>query len=288
MRACSACGAAELLSFRSIRLSLLEAFAAQSAVAIHNAELFHELELRSAALELQSKHKTSFLANMSHELRTPLNAIIGFSEVLLDHGVAEIAEDKRSIYLEYIQRSGRNLLGLINDILDLSKVEAGHMQLQLGQVRLGELVDGCVALIAGGAEKKHIRVETRCEPPEVKVEADPARLQQIVCNLLSNAVKFTEEGGLVRVIAQPGGHGEVVVTVSDTGVGVRVEDQGLIFEPFRQAEHGTHRKEQGTGLGLALARQLVELHGGKLWVESAQDQGSSFSFTLHASGPAPD
>jgi signal transduction histidine kinase len=274
--------------FSTDAIALLEAFAAQSAVAIHNAELFHELELRSAALELESRHKTTFLATMSHELRTPLNAIIGFSEVLLDHDVTEIPEDQRSAYLEYIRGSGRNLLGLINDILDVSKVEAGHMQVQLQQVQLDELVEGCVALIAGGAEKKHIRVETRCEPPDVTVEADPARLQQIICNLLSNAVKFTEVGGLVRVVAQPGARDEMVVTVSDTGIGVRLEDQALIFEPFRQAEHGTHRREQGTGLGLALARQLVELHGGKIWVESAPGQGSSFSFTLQAVGPEAD
>ncbi|MDE3076913.1 MAG: response regulator, partial [Chloroflexota bacterium] len=240
-----------------------------------------ELKEQSRRAEEASRMKSEFLANMSHELRTPLNAIIGFSEVLLDPELNNVPEDQHTQFLENIHRSGRHLLGLINDILDLSKVEAGRMELHPEMARLSELIRGCVAIVQPLAIKKQVDLRATCQPDNAGVLVDVARFKQILYNLLSNAVKFTPEGGQVDVAAQVIGS-EARVAVRDTGIGIKPEDQDLIFEEFRQVAQGPARQQEGTGLGLALVRRLVELHGGRIWVESAPGAGSCFTFTLPA------
>jgi CheY-like chemotaxis protein/GGDEF domain-containing protein/two-component sensor histidine kinase len=216
---------------------------------------------------------------MSHELRTPLNAIIGFSEVLLDPDLSDMPDDQRAEFLDNIHRSGKHLLGLINDILDLSKVEAGRMELHPEPLAVSTLVQGCLDIVKPLAAKKHIDLKAACEPAELLVEADAARVKQVLYNLLSNAVKFTPEGGRVSVDATIQGE-EVHVAVQDTGVGIAADDQELVFEEFRQVDGAATREQEGTGLGLALVRRLVELHGGRIWLRSTIGEGSTFTFAL--------
>src|SRR6266851_237948 len=234
------------------------------------------LEQRIVELELASKHKNDLLNSISHELRIPLNSIIGFSEIMLDH---DIPADQRKMYLGQIQRGGQHLLGLVNDILDLAKVEAGHMELSLERVPLHEVMVGCVEVIRGLSDPKLLTLVTHCEPADALVTADPVRLKQILYNLLSNAVKFTPTGGQISVSARVDST-EAVIAVRDNGMGVRTEDKGLIFEPFRQAKADTSTKPEGTGLGLPLVRELVGLHGGRVWLDSAPGAGSCLTFTL--------
>jgi len=230
-------------------------------------------------LEAASRHKSEFLANMSHELRTPLNAIIGFSEVLDDRLFGEL-NDKQAEYIRVILTSGRHLLSLINDILDLSKVEAGRMELDLGTFNLRMALENALTLIRERAVRHGLALELTVDETLGDVVADERKLKQVLLNLLSNAVKFTPEGGRIDVRALPA-DGTIEVSVTDTGVGVAPEDQDAIFEEFRQVGHAS-RKREGTGLGLALARKFVELHGGRLWVKSEVGRGSSFTFTLPA------
>jgi signal transduction histidine kinase len=258
-------------------IELLRTFATQSALAIQNARLFHEIEDKSRQLEVASQHKSEFLANMSHELRTPLNAIIGFSEVLGERLFGELNE-KQEEYLKDIHASGQHLLSLINDILDLSKIEAGRMELELTDAYLAATLDNALTLVREGASRRgvalHLAVDERLE----HIRADERKLRQVVLNLLSNAIKFTPEGGRIEVRAVPGA-GVVEVSVTDTGVGIAPEDQEAIFEEFRQV--GTaDKKVEGTGLGLALSRRFIELHGGRIWVESQVGVGSTFTFTI--------
>jgi signal transduction histidine kinase len=238
-----------------------------------------QLMQRATDLELAGKRKSEFLASMTHELRTPLNAIIGFSEIMLDHDGTEISEELRMTFLDHIQRSGHDLLGLVNQILDLAKVEAGHMELSLERIQLQALLVGCVDFIRGVSDPKQLTIVTQCEPADGIVTADPTRLKQILYNLLSNAVKFTPAGGQISVRAEVQST-EAVIAVRDNGIGIRAEDRVLIFEPFRQLQARPDGRHEGTGLGLPLARQLVELHGGRIWVEGAPGVGSCFSFTL--------
>jgi signal transduction histidine kinase len=227
-------------------------------------------------LENASRHKSEFLANMSHELRTPLNAVIGFSEVLQDRLFGELNE-KQAEYVADIYTSGRHLLTLINDILDLSKIEAGRMELQVNSVALGEVLESSVALMRERATRQGIRLGLEVNPTIGVIEADERKLKQVLFNLLSNALKFTSSGGHVEVSARGEG-GEVVVSVHDDGLGIAAADQARIFEEFQQA--ATSQMQEGTGLGLALSRRFVELHGGRLWVESEPGKGSTFTFTL--------
>ena len=234
-------------------------------------------------LEKASRLKSEFLANMSHELRTPLNAIIGFSEVLLDSELYDMPQGQRTQFLENIRRSGHHLLGLINDILDLSKVEAGRMELRRETIQLHELILGCVAIVQPLAYKKRITLDANSRAGDLTIPADPARVKQILYNLLSNAVKFTPEGGRVTVTAEIA-ESEARVAVQDTGIGITLADQAIIFDEFQQIDQGPARQQEGTGLGLALVRRLVELHGGRVWVESAPGEGSRFTFTLPVVG----
>jgi signal transduction histidine kinase/CheY-like chemotaxis protein len=263
---------------------LMETFATQSALAIHNARLFRELERKKGELEVASRHKSEFLASMSHELRTPLNAVIGFSEVLLDRLFGDL-NPKQEEYLEDIRASGRHLLELLNDILDLSKVEAGKMELDLVDVSLRQLLEDGVALVRERAIRKGLSLDVTVDGDVDAVTADPLRLKQVLVNLVTNAVKFTPDGGRIDVRAQRA-EGEVRVAVRDTGVGIAETDQQRIFDAFQQGPRSASEAAEGTGLGLTLSRRIVELHGGRLWVASRPGHGSTFTFALPLGGPA--
>src|SRR5215831_8012004 len=263
---------------------LLETFASQSALALINAKLYRQLERQSAALEVASQHKSEFLASMSHELRTPLNAIIGFSEVLLERMFGQLNE-RQDDYLRDIWSSGKHLLELLNDILDLSKIEAGQMVLNRSEFDVGESLEYCLSLVRERAIKQRVQLGLEVEPEVGLVNADRLRVRQVVLNLLSNAVKFTPDGGRVQVRAFVRDQ-DLVVTVADTGPGVAAEDRQRIFDSFQQ---GTRHNEQveGTGLGLTLSKQIVELHGGRIWIDSEPGNGSTFGFALPAGSGDP-
>jgi signal transduction histidine kinase len=259
-------------------VDLLLTFANQSALAIENARLFREIEDKSRELEVANRHKSEFLANMSHELRTPLNAIIGFSEVLMEKMFGEV-NDKQDEYLRDIYSSGRHLLSLINDILDLSKIEAGRMELEVTKFDLPQAIQNSLMLVRGRADAHAIRLDLALDSRLGDFAGDERKFKQIMVNLLSNAVKFTPEGGRVSVRAEVV-DGSVEVAVSDTGIGIAPEDQQVVFEEFRQVGADYARKREGTGLGLALTRRFVELHGGTIQLKSALGEGSTFTFTL--------
>ncbi len=291
--------------FMEREIDLVTAFAGHSAIALEHARLFHQLREKAAQLEVVSRHKSQFLASMSHELRTPLNAIIGFSEILLDPDMDPLPEAERQEFLTSILTSGKHLLRLINDILDLSKVEAGKMDLHPAPVSLSETTEGVLATLKSLAAKKQLRMECRLAPNLPPVWADPARLKQILYNLVSNAIKFTPAGGRVSVTARTATDWQVQseeahkaraeapldskpraslrfveVGVMDTGIGIPAEDQDRIFGEFEQVPHSGRQRQEGTGLGLALVKKLVEKHGGVVGVASTPDKGSTFTFTI--------
>jgi two-component system, NtrC family, sensor kinase len=256
-------------------VEILKTFATQSALAIQNARLFHEIERKSRQLEVASQHKSEFLANMSHELRTPLNAIIGFSEVLAERMFGDLNE-KQEEYLKDIHASGQHLLSLINDILDLSKVEAGRME--LADFHLPQAIDNALVLVRERTRRRGITLEQSIDPRHGAIHGDERKIKQVLLNLLSNAIEFTPEGGRVGVRAAPVDQ-HVEVAISDTGVGIAPEDHEAVFEEFRQVGAAEKRAE-GTGLGLALTRKFIELHGGGISVKSQVGAGSTFTFTL--------
>ena len=258
-------------------VELLKTFATQSALAIQNARLFREIEAKGRELETASRHKSEFLANMSHELRTPLNAILGFSELLSERLFGDINE-KQAEYLRDIQESGRHLLSLINDILDLAKIEAGRMELEPSDFSLPDAIANTMTLVRERAQRREIALVASIDPRLTQFRADERKLKQILLNLLTNAIKFTPDGGRVEVSATPK-DGGVEIAVIDTGVGIAPEDQEAVFEEFRQVGAAS-RKIEGTGLGLAITRKFVELHGGRIRVESTPGKGSRFTFTL--------
>jgi two-component system, NtrC family, sensor kinase len=258
-------------------IDVLRTFATQSALAIQNARLFREIADKSRQVEAASQHKSEFLANMSHELRTPLNAIIGFSEVLSERMFGDLNE-KQEEYLKDIYASGTHLLSLINDILDLSKIEAGRMELELTEFHLPTALDNALTLVRERAARRSITLDISIDERLGEVRADERKIRQVVLNLLSNAIKFTPEGGRIEVAAVPR-DGSVEVSVSDTGVGIAPEDQEAVFDEFRQV--GTaEKKAEGTGLGLTLCRKFIELHGGLIRVKSELGVGSTFTFTI--------
>jgi signal transduction histidine kinase len=259
-------------------VALLKTFADQAAIAIQNARLFREIQEKSAQLEVANKHKSEFLANMSHELRTPLNAIIGFSEVLADRMFGEINE-KQAEYLNDIHESGRHLLSLINDILDLSKIEAGRMELEVSTFSLPAALSNAITLVRERAQRHAIALGLEIDQTLEEFSADERKFKQIMLNLLSNAVKFTPDGGRVDVSAKRL-NGKLEVMVRDTGIGIAPEDQAVVFEEFKQVGGDNVRKAEGTGLGLALTKRFVELHGGAIRLESTPGQGSTFTVSL--------
>ncbi len=259
-------------------VNLLQTFATQSVLAIQNARLFREIEDKSRQIEAANRHKSEFLANMSHELRTPLNAIIGFSEVLVERMFGELNE-KQAEYQEDILSSGRHLLSLINEILDLSKVEAGRMELELTRFDLPSAVENARTFVRERATRHGVTLDLAVDERLGEFVGDERKIKQILLNLLSNAVKFTPEGGRIEIKARMA-DGSVEIAVSDTGIGIAPEDQATIFEEFRQVGADYSQKREGTGLGLTLAKKFVEMHGGKIWVQSDLGQGATFTFTL--------
>jgi len=237
-----------------------------------------ELVATQRQLEAANRHKSDFLAHMSHELRTPLNSIIGFSEVLREKMFGEVNE-KQADYLKDIHDSGRHLLSLINDILDLAKIEAGRMDLEVSTFDLPSAIGNAVTLVRERAQRQGVKLGTDIDSRLGAFDADERKLKQILINLLSNAVKFTPEGGRVDVSARLD-TGKVEIAVRDTGAGISAGDQALLFQEFSQVGSDFTRKGEGTGLGLALSKRFVELHGGSIWVESTPGKGSTFAFTL--------
>ena len=264
--------------FSDKEITLLKTFADQAVIAIRNARLIQEIQAKSRQLETANQHKSEFLANMSHELRTPLNAIIGFSEVLIERMFGEL-NDKQADYLADLHSSGKHLLSLINDILDLSKIEAGHMQLDLEDFDVPAALGHAMNLVRERAQRHAITLDLVVDEPLGDIRADARKFKQILLNLLSNAVKFTPDGGRVTVQAQVQA-GALAVAVSDTGIGIAEADQAVVFDEFRQVGRHYTNKHEGTGLGLALTKRFVELHGGKLTLQSELGVGSTFTFTL--------
>ena len=259
-------------------VNLLQTFATQSVLAIQNARLYREIEEKSQQIEAANRHKSEFLANMSHELRTPLNAIIGFSEVLQERLFGELNE-KQAEYTSDILTSGQHLLSLINEILDLSKVEAGRMELELSSFDLPLAIDNARTFVRERAVKHGITLDVDVDDRLGEYVGDERKIKQILLNLLSNAVKFTPEGGRISISASKTDNG-AEISVSDTGIGIPPAEQPTIFEEFRQVGGDYAHKKEGTGLGLTLAKKFVELHGGKIWVESEVGKGATFTFTL--------
>ncbi|MDI6784995.1 MAG: ATP-binding protein, partial [bacterium] len=237
-----------------------------------------ELEFANLRLRKADRLKSEFLANMSHELRTPLNSILGFSELLKEPAFGPLTE-KQFEYLNNIASSGRHLLELINDILDLAKVDAGKIELHLEPLPIVQLLDEVQSIVRSIAKEKNIRVLRELPPDLTTIPVDHSRFKQIMYNLLSNALKFTPENGTVTITANPE-KDAVRISVQDTGIGIAEEDQARIFNEFEQVDGSRARKYEGTGLGLALTKRLVELHGGNIWVESEIGKGTKFTFTI--------
>ncbi len=263
--------------FPKATIDLLETFADQSVVAIQNANLFHEIEEKGKQLAVASQHKSQFLANMSHELRTPLNAILGYTELILD-GIYGEAPQKAQDVLKRVESNGRHLLGLINDVLDLSKIEAGQLTLTLTDYSMKDVLYNVFSAVEPLANDKKLGFKVEAQPDMPQGHGDERRLTQVVLNLVGNAIKFSDTGAVV--IKATSTNGSFTVAVQDNGPGISKADQGKIFEEFQQADNSATKKKGGTGLGLSISRRIVELHGGKLWVESELGKGSVFSFTL--------
>ncbi len=242
-----------------------------------------ELEMAKVAAEAANRAKSGFLSNMSHELRTPLNAIIGFSEVLYDQKFGSLNEIQKD-YLNDVLGSSKHLLSLINDILDLAKVESGKMELALSDFSLNELLEHSLVFIKEKAFKQNIELSLGIAEEVGYIRADERKIRQVVFNLISNAIKFTPDGCKIGINARIIGS-EAEVSVWDTGIGIAPEDQGKLFKEFLQLENTLTKQYKGSGLGLSLAKKFLELHGGKIWVESeGRGKGSSFKFTLPIKG----
>ena len=263
--------------FPQSTIDLLETFADQSVVAIQNANLFHEIEEKGKQLAIASQHKSQFLANMSHELRTPLNAILGYTELILDSIYGEVPEKAQAV-LKRVESNGRHLLGLINDVLDLSKIEAGQLTLSLTDYSMKDVLYNVFSAVEPLANDKKLGFKVEAQPDMPKGHGDERRLTQVVLNLVGNAIKFSDTGAVI--IKASATNGTFTVAVQDNGPGISKADQAKIFEEFQQADNSATKKKGGTGLGLSISRRIVEMHGGRLWVESEIGHGSVFQFSL--------
>ena len=258
-------------------VDLLLTFAAQSVIAIHNARLFHEIEDKGRELEIANKHKSEFLANMSHELRTPMNAILGYTELIIDNIYGEVPEKIQSV-LERVEKNGRHLLDLINDVLDFSKIEAGRFTLNLNDYSMQDVIQSVFATVESLAAEKDLNLKVKVYQEPVTGKGDEQRIAQVLLNLLGNAIKFTDDG---EVIVEATVSDETfLISVSDTGPGLSESNQRRIFEEFHQADGSSTREKGGTGLGLSISKKIVDMHGGRIWVDSVLGNGSTFRFTL--------
>jgi len=253
--------------FAKNTVDIIKTFAAQSALAILNARLFHEIEDKSRQLEEASQHKSQFLANMSHELRTPLNAILGYTELMADGAYGEPSEKMLGI-LQRLEANGKHLLGLINDVLDLSKIEAGQLVLELSDYSIQDIAQTVRSTLEPLAADKKLGFKVEVAPQLPSGRGDGRRLTQVLINLVGNAIKSEANNGAFHV------------SVRDTGPGISAADQAKLFQEFQQADNAITRKKGGTGLGLAISKRIIEMHGGRIWVESQPGKGSTFAFTL--------
>jgi signal transduction histidine kinase len=267
----------EVRPFTNKQIQLVTNFAHQAVIAIENARLFDEIQDKSQQLAEASQHKSQFLANMSHELRTPLNAILGYTELILDNIYGEMPGKMRTV-LERIESNGKHLLGLINDVLDLSKIEAGQLALTLADYSLKDVVRTVFSAVEPLATEKKLRVKVEMPADLPRGRGDERRLTQVLLNLVGNAIKFTDAGEVAITAASA--DGAFNVAVRDTGPGISPTDRSKLFQEFQQADNSITKKKGGTGLGLAISKRIIEMHGGRIGVESVVGQGSTFSFTL--------
>jgi signal transduction histidine kinase len=263
--------------FTQQQIELLETFADQAVIAIENVRLFDEIQDKSRQLEVASQHKSQFLANMSHELRTPLNAILGYTELMADGAYGEPSEKMVGI-LQRLEANGKHLLGLINDVLDLSKIEAGQLELELSDYCIQDIAQTVRSTLEPLAADKKLAFKLKLARELPPGHGDGRRLTQVLINLVGNAIKFTDAGEVA--IKAEAHNGSFHVSVRDTGPGISAADQAKLFQEFQQADNAITRKKGGTGLGLAISKRIIEMHGGKIWVESEPGKGSTFAFTL--------
>jgi signal transduction histidine kinase len=266
-----------VLPFTAQQIELAQTFADQAGIAIENVRLFDEIQDKSRQLEIASQHKSQFLANMSHELRTPLNAILGYAELMADGAYGEPSEKMLGI-LKRLEANGKHLLGLINDVLDLSKIEAGQLVLELSYYSVQDIAQTVRSTLEPLAADKKLAFKVEMAPELPPGHGDGRRLTQVLINLVGNAIKFTDAGEVA--IKAEANNGSFHVSVRDTGPGISADDQTRLFQEFQQADNAITKKKGGTGLGLAISKRIIEMHGGRIWVESQPGRGSTFAFTL--------